>query len=136
MRIADRTFRFFVLAFLWLLPLQFLFAGYGVFGGGFDTHEAFGGGLLHLLTLLMTIAALVARRWRLAGLSFLLFALMVLQIGFVEIGREVEEPWISALHPFLAFCYWPYAYFLIWRAAPAGAADAGVDAAVTPATAD
>lgn len=100
--------------FLVLLPLQFLFAGVGVFGGGFDTHEAFGAGLLHLITILMTLAALFAKRWRAAGLSFGLVVLIFLQIAMVSIGRDADSPWISALHPFLAFCYWPYVYFLIF----------------------
>ncbi len=122
MSIAYRTFRFFVLAFLVLLPLQFLFAGYGVFSGKYGTHEGFGGGLLHLLTLIMFITAAIARRWRLAGMSLLLFVVMTFQIGFVDIGRSADQPWLSALHPFLAFCLWPFTYFLIWRRAEAPAA--------------
>lgn len=101
-------------AFLVLLPLQFLFAGVGVFGGGFDTHEAFGAGLLHLITILMTILALVLKQWKFAGLSFAVVVTIFLQISLVEIGRDADSPWISALHPFLAFCYWPFVYFLIW----------------------
>lgn len=101
--------------FLVLLPLQFLFAGVGVFGGGFDTHEWFGAGLLHLITILMTIAALVAKRWKAAGLSFGLVVLFFVQISLVSIGRDAGTPWISAIHPLLAFSYWPYVYFLIWR---------------------
>ncbi len=115
MTFGLRAFTFLTGLFLVLLPLQFLIAGYGVFSGKFDAHEAFGAGLLHGLMLLMVIAAMVARRWRLAGLAFLMFAVVFLQIGLVEIGRDNDAPWVSALHPFLAFCYWPYTYFLLWR---------------------
>ena len=115
MSIARKVFVFLVGLFLVLLPLQFLFAGYGVFSGKFETHEGFGAGLLHGLTLFMVLSALVARRWKLAGLAFLMFAVFFLQIFMVEIGRDNDQPWLSALHPFLAFCYWPYTYFLLWR---------------------
>jgi uncharacterized membrane protein YhaH (DUF805 family) len=100
--------------FLILLPLQFLFAGFGVFGGDYGVHEAFGAGLLHLITILMTITALIAKKWRFAGLSFALVLTIFLQIAMVSIGRDAGEPWLSAIHPFLAFLYWPYVYFLIW----------------------
>jgi hypothetical protein len=101
-------------AFLVLLPLQFLFAGVGVFGGDFGIHEAFGGMFLHLLTLLMTIFALIGKQWKFAGLSFALFIAIGVQVALVEIGQNADSPWISALHPFMAFLYWPYVYFLIW----------------------
>jgi hypothetical protein len=101
-------------AFLVLLPLQFLFAGVGVFGGDFGIHEAFGAGLLHLLTILMTIFALIGKKWKYAGLSFAVVVAIFVQISLVEIGRDAGSPWISALHPFMAFLYWPYVYFLIW----------------------
>lgn len=126
MTISLRVFRFLALAFLVLLPLQFLFAGYGVFSGKYDTHEVFGGAVLHGLTLLMVLTALIARRWRLAGLAFLMFVVIFVQIALVSIGRDNDAPWLSALHPFLAFCYWPYTYFLLWRPARAAAPDAVV----------
>lgn len=118
--------------FLVLLPLQFLFAGVGVFGGGFDTHEMFGAGLLHLITILMMIAALVAKRWQAAGLSFGLVVLFFVQIAMVSLGRDAGSPWISAIHPLLAFSYWPYTYFLIWLPTRE-AATQGVSAATSSA---
>lgn len=101
-------------AFLVLLPLQFLFAGVGVFGGDFDIHEIFGAGLLHMLTILMTIFALIGRQWKFAGLSFAVVFVIFVQITLVQVGRDAGSPWISAVHPFLAFLYWPFVYFLIW----------------------
>ena len=101
-------------AFLVLLPLQFLFAGVGIFGGDFGIHEAFGAGLLHLITILMTIFALIGKQWKFAGLSFALVVAIFIQIAMVSLGQDNDSPWISAIHPFLAFLYWPYVYFLIW----------------------
>jgi hypothetical protein len=115
-------------AFLVLLPLQFLFAGVGVFGGDFGIHEAFGAGLLHLITILMTIAALISKQWKFAGLSFALVVTIFIQISMVSLGQDNDSPWISAIHPFLAFLYWPYVYFLIWlpwRAQEAAPSEAG-----------
>lgn len=126
MNVARKIFVVLTALFLVLLPLQFLFAGYGVFSGKYGSHEAFGAGLLHGIMLLMVLAALVARRWKLAGLAFLMFAVVFIQIGFVEIGRDNDSPWVSALHPFVAFLYWPYAYFLLWRPVR------GVATSVTP----
>ena len=115
MKTTDKVLLGLTGLFLVLLPLQFLFAGAGIFGADFAIHEAFGAGLLHLLTILMTIAALVAKRWNLAGLSFCMAILIFVQIMLVQIGRDAGSPWISGLHPLLAFSYWPYTSFLIWR---------------------
>jgi hypothetical protein len=114
MKITDKILLALTGLFLLLLPLQFLFAGVGVFGGGYDTHEAFGAGLLHLVTLLVPIVALIARRWKVAGLWFGLFVAIFVQISLISIGRDAGSAWISALHPFMAFLYWPYVYFLVW----------------------
>jgi hypothetical protein len=101
-------------AFLVLLPLQFLFAGVGIFGGDFGIHEAFGAGLLHGITILMTLFALGGKQWKFAGLSFALVVAIFIQISMVSLGRDHGSPWVSAIHPFMAFLYWPYVYFLIW----------------------
>lgn len=114
MKVPDKILLGLAALFLVLLPLQFLFAGVGIFGGDYGIHEAFGAGLLHLITLLMTFAALAAKRWQLAGYSFGLVVLIFVQIFLVEIGRDAGTPWISAIHPLLAFSYWPYVYFLIF----------------------
>ena len=104
-------------AFLLLLPAQFLFAGVGVFGGDFEIHMVVGGFLLHLVLPLLALIFVGMGRlgWGRAGWVFLLFVGITLQIGFVEIGRGAGTEWLSALHVFLAFCWWPYAWFLLWR---------------------
>lgn len=111
--------------FLVLLPLQFLFAGYGVFSGKYDTHELFGGLVLHGITLLMAIFFAVGRQWKFSGLAFVLVLAIFVQIGFAAMARENDQPWLGALHPFMAFCYWPYVYLLIWRPALAHSRVAG-----------
>jgi hypothetical protein len=116
MNIARKIFYWLTVLFLVLLPLQFLFAGYGVFSGDFEPHMMFGGMLLHLMVLLMLIVSAIARvGWRNWGFVLLLNGLFFIQIAMVEIGEG--EPWAQALHPFLAFCYWPYVYFLLTRPA-------------------
>lgn len=107
--------------FLILLPLQFLFAGFGIFDNNFDLHEVFGGLVLHAITLLMAIGFAAVRQWRFAALSLAMVIVIFLQIALVSIGQDNGQPWVSALHPFLAFCYWPYAFFMIWE--PARAVD-------------
>lgn len=133
MNFVRNAFTGLTAAFLVLLPLQFLFAGVGVFGGDFDLHEAFGAGLLHLITLLMMIFALICKQWKFAGLSFAIVFVIFLQISLVEIGRDADSPWVSAIHPFLAFLYWPFVYFLIWL--PWRAVQAESTPAEEPATA-
>lgn len=114
MAFVRNAFTFLTAAFLVILPFQFLFAGVGVFGGDFGIHEAVGGIGLHLVTLLMTIFALIGKQWKFAGLSFAVFVAIGFQVAFIDIGRDAGSPWISALHPFMAFLYWPFIYFLIW----------------------
>jgi hypothetical protein len=62
----------------------------------------------------MTLFALFGKQWKFAGLSFALVVVIFLQISLVSIGNDADSPWISAIHPFLAFLYWPYVYFVIW----------------------
>ena len=124
------AYTFVVAAFLILYPLQFLFAGYGVFSGQFDTHAAFGGILLHLLVLLALVFAGLGRLgWPRAGWALLVFLGMGVQISFVEAG----EPWLQALHVFLAFCWWPVALYLLWRPVREGGAPAAAAADEEPA---
>ena len=76
--------------------------GLGYFGAsdGFDLHEALGGGLLHGLTLLMLIAALVSpERRRLAPWALGLLVLVTVQIFVV--GARDDAAGVAALHPLL-----------------------------------
>lgn len=115
MNVARTTLLVLAGAFLILLPIQFAVAGYGIFSGDYDAHEVLGGLVLHALVLLMVIAALAGRLWERAGWAFLMFVVIFVQIALVSIGRDAGHAWVSGLHPFLAFCYWPFTYFLIWQ---------------------
>ena len=126
MLIARKTYVVFCWIYLVLLPVQFALAGYGIMGGDIDAHMAFGGLVLHLvIPVLLLLSALVGRAWALAGWAFGLFAVLTLQIALVEIGRNVEQTWISGLHPAIAFLTWPLVYFVLLRQARERAAEAG-----------
>ncbi|MCW2926262.1 MAG: hypothetical protein JWM86_230 [Thermoleophilia bacterium] len=102
-------------AYLILLPVQFLLAGMGVFGGDLEVHQAFGGLLLHIVipALLLITAGIGRMGWPQAGWSLLLFAIITLQIAMVEIGRNMDEPIVSGLHPAIALLTWPYVHFVV-----------------------
>lgn len=76
--------------------LQFLLAGYAVFGGSsFDAHSGVGT-LLVVLALIVLILAFAGRKEALAA-SALLFGLMVLQNILGSVGDSA--PALGALHP-------------------------------------
>jgi hypothetical protein len=111
MNIARKIYVFLTGLFLVLLPVQFLLVGYGLFGGDLDVHMGFGMTVLHGIMLLMAITAAVARMWKLAGLSLLMFVMVFVQVSLVA----VDSAWVAGLHPLIAFLYWPFTYFLLWR---------------------
>ncbi len=111
MNVARKIYIALTALFLVLLPVQFLLVGYGLFGGDLEVHMGFGMTVLHGLMLFMAISAAVARRWKLAGLSLLMFLVVFVQVSITE----VDSAWVAALHPFIAFLYWPFTYFLLWR---------------------
>jgi hypothetical protein len=72
-------------------------AGLGIFGDSFEAHRGLGF-ILHGLTLLTLIAALIApTRRRDAPLAFGLFALVTIQLFVVEADASA----VQALHPLL-----------------------------------
>jgi hypothetical protein len=101
--------------YLIALPVQFALAGYGVMGGDINVHEAVGGTLLHIvIPLLLLLTAAVGRLgWAQAGWSLGLFLIITLQIAMVSIGRNIDQTWVSGLHPAIAFLTWPYVFFVV-----------------------
>ena len=91
------------LAFLWvgLVVLQVFFAGLGIFGAtSFSTHKTFGN-ILHPLTAILLILAIVGpRTGRDIGMAAALVILVTIQIGLVS-ARD-DAPGLAALHPVLA----------------------------------
>jgi hypothetical protein len=91
--------------------------GLGYFGAsdGFDLHEVLGGGVLHGLTLLMLIAALVSpERRRLAPWAFGLLVLVTVQIALVETRDDAAG--VAALHPLLGVSALLMAAWMHWLA--------------------
>jgi hypothetical protein len=90
-------------ALLWagLVVLQVFFAGLGIFGAeSFATHRTFGN-ILHPLTAVLLVLAIVGPRTRRdIGMAVGLVVLVTVQIGFV--GARADAPGLAALHPVLA----------------------------------
>ena len=92
-----------VLAIVWAaaVVLQVFFAGLGIFGAtSFETHKTFGN-ILHPLTAVLLILAIVGpRTGRDIGMAAALVILVTIQIGLVS-ARD-DAPGLAALHPVLA----------------------------------
>jgi hypothetical protein len=84
-----------------LVGLQVFFAGLGIFGASsFETHRSFGN-ILHGLTAILLILAIVGpRTGRDIGMAAGLVVLVTVQIGLVS-ARD-DAPGLAALHPVLA----------------------------------
>ncbi|MEY2532569.1 MAG: hypothetical protein QOF29_479 [bacterium] len=87
--------------FVLLVVVQVFFAGLGIFGAtSFDAHQSFGN-LLHGLTAILLILAIVGPRTRRdIGMAVGLVVLVTVQIGLV--GARDSAPGLAALHPVLA----------------------------------
>jgi hypothetical protein len=87
------------LAVLFVLGVlaQFLFAGFNVLGGrSIELHEAWGFAGLHLIPILMFIAAIAGKMGRLTiGLTFLLFVLIFIQPLWIDVDGVSE---FEAMH--------------------------------------
>jgi hypothetical protein len=59
--------------------------------------------------------------WAQAGWSFGLFVIITIQVAIVGIGRDMDQTWVSGLHPAIAFLTWPYVYFIVLARARARA---------------
>ena len=91
--------------------------GLGYFGAsdGFDLHEVLGFVVLHSLTLLILIAALVSpERRRLAWWALGLLVLVTVQISLIEFRDDAAG--VAALHPLLGVSALLMAGWMHWRA--------------------
>jgi Family of unknown function (DUF6220) len=106
-----------VLAWLFVLgvAIQFLLAGLGVLGGeGITAHRDMGNIALHLVPILMLIAAVIARMGRLIiGLTVLLFVLVFLQPIFAD--PDLDPQWLRSLHVLNALFIFTLGYHLAQR---------------------
>jgi len=97
----TRAYGMLALAWALLIVLQVFFAGLGIFGAsGYATHRAFGN-ILHGLTAILLILAIIGPRTsRDIGMAAALVIVVTIQIGIV--GARDDAPGLAALHPVLA----------------------------------
>ena len=115
MHVARKIF----VGLAWLLVLavaiQFLFAGLSVLGGeSLEPHRQWGFIVLHLLPILMLIAAIVGRMGRtVIVLTVVLFLLVFLQPLFAD--PELDPSWLRSLHVLNALFIFAIGYHLAQR---------------------
>src|SRR5215208_1579306 len=98
MSVARRIFVGLAWLFVLAVAIQFLLAGLGVLGGeSLEAHRQWGFIVLHLIPILMFIAAIVGRMRRtVIGLTVVLFVLVFLQPLFADPG--LDPRWLRSLH--------------------------------------
>lgn len=90
--------------------------------GDFQAHREFGYTVMGILVLVVLVAALIGRLPRQqVGLSFLLFALYVVQTALPN--ARTDSPAIAALHPVGAILLFVLAVAIGWRARRISPAD-------------
>jgi hypothetical protein len=114
----DAARKIFVgLAWLFVLAvaIQFLFAGLGLLGGeSLEPHRQWGFIVLHLIPILMLIAAIVGRMGRtVIVLTVVLFLVVFLQPLFVD--PELDPRWLRSLHVLNALFIFALGYHLVQR---------------------
>ncbi|HEY7268618.1 MAG TPA: DUF6220 domain-containing protein [Dehalococcoidia bacterium] len=122
MRIARQAYMGLAYLFVLGVVIQVFLAGLGIFGDNLqfaegddlDPHRFFGFVVMHIIPILMFIAALVGRmRWTFIGLTVLLFLMVFLQSAWVSHGNP---NWVQAIHPTMAIFMFALAHFLAQRA--------------------
>ena len=105
------------LAWLFVLAvaIQFFLAGLGVLGGGsMEAHRQWGFIVLHLIPILMLIAAIVGRTGRtVVTLTVVLFLLVFIQPLFTD--PELDPRWLRSLHVLNALFIFALGYHLAQR---------------------
>ena len=98
MHLARRGFLTLAWLFVLAVAVQFLLAGLGVLGGqSLDPHRQWGFTALHLIPVLMIIAAIVGRMGRTTiVLTVALLLLVFLQPLFAS--AELDPTWLRSLH--------------------------------------
>ena len=114
----DAARKIFVgLAWLFVLAvaIQFLLAGLGLLSGeSLEPHRQWGFIVLHLIPILMLIAAIIGRMGRtVIVLTVVLFLLVFLQPLFVD--PELDPRWLRSLHVLNALFIFALGYHLAQR---------------------
>jgi hypothetical protein len=115
MATARKTFVVLSWLFVLAVAIQFLLAGLGVLGGeSLEPHRQWGFIVLHLLPILMLIAAIIGRMGRtVIVLTVVLFLLVFLQPLFVD--PELHPRWLRSLHVLNALFIFALGYHLAQR---------------------
>jgi Family of unknown function (DUF6220) len=115
MVVARKIFVGLAWLFVLAVAIQFLLAGLGLLGGeSLEPHRQWGFIVLHLIPILMLIAAIVGRMGRtVIVLTVVLFLLVFLQPLFVD--PELEPRWLRSLHVLNALFIFALGYHLAQR---------------------
>jgi Family of unknown function (DUF6220) len=115
MSVARKIFVGLAWLFVLAVAIQFLLAGLGVLGGeSLEPHRQWGFIVLHLIPILMFVAAIVGRMGRtVIGLTLALFLLVFLQPLFVD--PELDPRWLRSLHVLNALFIFALGYLLAQR---------------------
>jgi hypothetical protein len=115
MATARKTFVVLAWLFVLAVAIQFLLAGLGVLGGeSLEPHRQWGFIVLHLIPILMLIAAIIGRMGRtVIVLTAVLFLLVFLQPLFVD--PELHPRWLRSLHVLNALFIFALGYHLAQR---------------------
>jgi hypothetical protein len=106
------------LAYLFVVGIliQVFLAGFGIFGDfdeDLDPHREFGFIVLHIIPILMFVAALVGRmRWTFIGLTVFLFVIVFLQPLWLDPEDDDISNWVNAVHPTMAIVMFALGHFL------------------------
>ena len=120
MDVARKIFVALAWLFVLAVAIQFLFAGLGVLGGeSLEPHRQWGFIVLHLIPILMLIAAIVGRMGRtVIALTVVLFLLVFLQPLFVD--PELDPRWLRSLHVLNALFIFALGHHLAQRGTKTG----------------
>lgn len=115
MNVGRKFFAGLAWLFVLAVAIQFLLAGLGVLGGeSMEPHRAWGFLVLHLIPILMLIAAIVGRMGRtVIALTVGLILLVFLQALFAD--PQLDPRWLRALHVLDALFIFALGYHLAQR---------------------
>jgi heme A synthase len=115
MDVARKIFAVLAWLFVLAVAIQFLLAGLGVLGGeSLEPHRQWGFVVLHLIPILMLIAAIAGRMGRaVISLTVVLFLLVFLQPLFAD--AELDPRWLRSLHVLNALFIFALGYHLAQR---------------------